>query len=72
MIDDPETPDGWLKIDLDFRWMKKMGAYQTELYSTRDNNVEVRYVINEAIKFKPAESGSGGQEAQAPVHAALR
>ena len=41
--------------------MKKMGAYQTEpIFLQRDNNVEVRYVINEAIKFKPAESGSGG------------
>lgn len=60
VIDDPETPDGWLKIDLDSVDEEDGGVSDGAYISTRDNNVEVRYVINEAIKFKPAESGSGG------------
>ena len=58
VIDDPETPDGWLKIDLDSVDEEDGGVSDGAYISTRDNNVEVRYVINEAIKFKPAESGS--------------
>ena len=56
VIDDPETPDGWLKIDLDSVDEEDGGVSDGAYISTRDNNVEVRYVINEAIKFKPAES----------------
>lgn len=60
VIDDPETPDGWIKIDLDSVDEEDGGTADGAYISTRDNNVEVRYVINEAIKFKPAESGSEG------------
>ena len=60
VIDDPETPEGWIKIDLDSVDEEDGSTSDGAYISTRDNNVEVRYVINEAIKFKPAESGSGG------------
>lgn len=59
VIDDPETPDGWLKIDLDSVDAEDGSISDGAYISTRDNNVEVRYVINEAIKFKPTEGGSG-------------
>lgn len=59
VIDDPETPDGWLKIDLDSVDEEDGSVADGAYISTRDNNVQVRYVINEAIKFKPTEGGSG-------------
>ena len=57
-----DQQDGWVQIDL--------GSVATEdgsqdgdekaYISTRDNNVEVRYALNEAIKFTPAKDSSSG------------
>ena len=57
-----DQQDGWVQIDL--------GSVDTEdgsqdgdekaYISTRDNNVEVRYAFNEAIKFTPAKDSSSG------------
>ena len=57
-----DQQDGWVQIDL--------GSVDTEdgsqdgdekaYISTRDNNVEVRYALNEAIKFTPAKDSSSG------------
>ena len=57
-----DQQDGWVQIDL--------GSVDTEdgsqdgdekaYISTRDNNVEVRYAVNEAIKFTPAKDSSSG------------
>lgn len=57
-----DQQDGWVQIDL--------GSVDTEdgsqdgdekaYISTRDNNVEVRYALNEAIKFTPAKDSSFG------------
>lgn len=58
VVDDPNTPDGWIRIDLDSVDEEDGGESDSAYISTRDNNVEVRYVINEAIKFKPADDGS--------------
>lgn len=47
--------DGWVEIDLD-SVDEEDGTTKDKAYiSTRDNNVEVRYALNEAIKFSPAE-----------------
>ena len=57
-----DQQDGWVQIDL--------GSVDTEdgsqdgdekaYISTRDNNVEVRYALNEAMKFTPAKDSSSG------------
>ena len=57
-----DQQDGWVQIDV--------GSVDTEdgsqdgdekaYISTRDNNVEVRYALNEAIKFTPAKDSSSG------------
>ena len=57
-----DQQDGWVQIEL--------GSVDTEdgsqdgdekaYISTRDNNVEVRYALNEAIKFTPAKDSSSG------------
>lgn len=57
-----DQQDGWVQIDL--------GSVDTEdgsqdgdekaYISTRDNNVEVRYALNEAIKFTSAKDSSSG------------
>ena len=57
-----DQQDGWVQIDL--------GSVDTEdgsqdgdekaYISPRDNNVEVRYALNEAIKFTPAKDSSSG------------
>lgn len=57
-----DQQDGWVQIDL--------GSVDTEdgsqdgdekaYISTRDNNVEVSYALNEAIKFTPAKDSSSG------------
>ena len=59
-----DQQDGWVQIDL--------GSVDTEdgsqdgdekaYISTRDNNVEVRYALNEAIKFTPAKDNGSGSE----------
>lgn len=48
-----EQMDGWVQIELDGGDEDELsdGAY----ISTRDNNVEVRYALAEAIKFSPLE-----------------
>lgn len=43
--------DGWVQIELDAGDGESDAAY----ISTRDNNVEVRYALEEAIKFSPVE-----------------
>ncbi len=47
-----EQLDGWVQIELDTEDSDK--AY----ISTRDNNVEVRYALAEAIKFSPLEEAA--------------
>lgn len=47
-----EQLDGWVQIELDTEDSDK--AY----ISTRDNNVEVRYALAEAIKFSPVEEAA--------------
>lgn len=44
--------DGWVQIELDAGDMEDSDA---AYISTRDNNVEVRYALDEAIKFSPLE-----------------
>ncbi len=57
-----DQQDGWVQIDLgsvdaeDGSQDRDEKAY----ISTRDNNVEVRYALNEAIKFTPAKDSSSG------------
>lgn len=47
-----EQLDGWIQIELD----TGDGESSDKAYiSTRDNNVEVRYALTEAIKFSPLE-----------------
>ena len=51
--------DGWVQIELD---TGEDGAEADKAYiSTRDNNVEVRYALNEAIKFSPLEEQANQQ-----------
>lgn len=50
--------DGWVQIELDAGEEDGDGAY----ISTRDSNVEVRYALEEAIKFSPLEE-KANQEA---------
>ena len=47
--------DGWVEIDLDSVDEEDGSKVDKAFISTRDNNVEVRYALNEAIKFSPAE-----------------
>lgn len=47
-----EQLDGWVEIEMDTEDSDK--AY----ISTRDNNVEVRYALAEAIKFSPVEEAA--------------
>lgn len=47
--------DGWVEIELDSIDEEDGSAADKAYISTRDNNVEVRYALNEAIKFSPAE-----------------
>ena len=50
--------DGWVQIDLD-TGDSESGESDAAYISTRDNNVEVRYALPEAIKFSPLdEQGS--------------
>ena len=60
-----DQQDGWVQIDLgsvDAEDGSQDGDEKAYI-STRDNNVEVRYALNEAIKFTPAkDSGSGSSK----------
>lgn len=52
-----EQLDGWVQIDLDAGDGDGDKAY----ISTRENNVEVRYALQEAIKFSPLEETANKQ-----------
>lgn len=57
-----DQQDGWVQIDLgsvDADDGSQDGDEKAYI-STRDNNVEVRYALNEAIKFTPAKDSSSG------------
>lgn len=47
--------DGWVEIELDSVDEDDGTTMDKAYISTRDNNVEVRYALNEAIKFSPSE-----------------
>ena len=47
--------DGWVQIELDSVDSEDGSESDKAYISTRDNNVEVRYALNEAIKFSPDE-----------------
>lgn len=47
--------DGWVEIELDTGDGENGESADNAYISTRDNNVEVRYALNEAIKFSPLE-----------------
>lgn len=47
--------DGWVEIELDTGDGDGGESSDNAYISTRDNNVEVRYALNEAIKFSPVE-----------------
>ena len=57
-----EQMDGWVRIELDTTGEndESDGAY----LSTRENNVEVRYALAEAIRFSPLEEGTSGGNGQ--------
>ena len=57
-----DQQDGWVQIDLgsvDAEDGSQDGDEKAYI-STLDNNVEVRYALNEAIKFTPAKDSSSG------------
>ena len=57
-----DQQDGWVQIDLgsvDEEDGSQDGDEKAYI-STRDNNVEVRYALNEAIKFTPAKDNGSG------------
>lgn len=54
-----EQLDGWVQIELDGG--DEDGGIDSAYISTRDNNVEVRYALNEAIKFSPLEERANQQ-----------
>ena len=59
-----DQQDGWVQIDLgsvDAEDGSQDGDEKAYI-STRDNNVEVRYALNEAIKFTPAKDNGSGSE----------
>lgn len=58
-----DQQDGWVQIDLGSVDAEDGSQDEDEkaYISTRDNNVEVRYALNEAIKFTPSkDNGSSG------------
>ena len=57
-----DQQDGWVQIDLGSVDAEDGSQDEDEkaYISTRDNNVEVRYALNEAIKFTPAKDSSSG------------
>ncbi len=51
--------DGWVQIELDTGDSEGGEESADKAYiSTRDNNVQVRYALNEAIKFSPLEEAT--------------
>lgn len=55
-----EQLDGWVQIELDSGDEVESGANKAFI-ATRDNNVEVRYALDEAIKFSPLEERANQQ-----------
>lgn len=55
--------DGWVEIELDTGDSGDTESADKAYISTRDNNVEVRYTLNEAIKFSPVEEKANQQMA---------
>lgn len=55
--------DGWVEIELDTGDSGDSESADKAYISTRDNNVEVRYTLNEAIKFSPLEEKANQQMA---------
>ncbi len=53
--------DGWVQIELDTGDSGEEEAADKAYISTRDNNVEVRYALTEAIKFSPLEEKANQQ-----------
>jgi len=53
--------DGWVQIELDSGDNEEGGGENKAYISTRDNNVEVRYALTEAIKFSPLEERANQQ-----------
>lgn len=50
-----EQLDGWVEIELDTGDSESSESPDKAFISTRDNNVDVRYALAEAIKFSPLE-----------------
>lgn len=55
--------DGWVQIELDTGDSEDGEASDKAFIATRDNNVEVRYALTEAIKFSPVEERANQQAA---------
>lgn len=53
--------DGWVQIELDTGDSGDGDSSDAAYISTRDNNVEVRYALPEAIKFSPLEEQANQQ-----------
>ncbi|MDD3250986.1 MAG: SH3 domain-containing protein [Lachnospiraceae bacterium] len=53
--------DGWVQIELDTGDSEESESADKAFISTRDNNVEVRYALTEAIKFSPLEEKANQQ-----------
>jgi cell wall-associated NlpC family hydrolase/SH3-like domain-containing protein len=55
--------DGWIEIELDTGDSEEGEEPDKAFIATRDNNVEVRYALTEAIKFSPVEERANQQAA---------
>lgn len=55
--------DGWVQIELDSGDSEDGESADKAFIATRDNNVEVRYALTEAIKFSPVEERANQQAA---------
>lgn len=55
--------DGWVEIELDAGDSGDGESSDKAYISTRDNNVQVRYALTEAIKFSPVEERANQQAA---------
>lgn len=55
--------DGWVEIELDSGDSGDGESSDKAYISTRDNNVQVRYALTEAIKFSPVEERANQQAA---------
>lgn len=53
--------DGWVQIELDTGDSEESETADKAFISTRENNVEVRYALAEAIKFSPLEEKANQQ-----------